>query len=134
MTTLDDAVTAGDRVTALAVAPEAIGIAGEVLQTLKRHPDRHMSDGTGHDRAGGVYVAALQRMNDNRLGCGPTWARLLLEQVARVVAEQPESPELRHLLLEVSTVAQQWVHDIDCRERELPSSPLRWGPGRGLTG
>lgn len=132
MTTLDDAVATGDRITALAVAPEAIAVAGEVLQELKQPWGiERMPDGTGHDRAI-VYVSALQRMNDNAAGNGISWARVLLEVTATVMNAKPGSPELRHALIELSAVTQRWTRDIDRRAEEVDSG-LRWGPGRGLT-
>jgi hypothetical protein len=139
VTTLDDAVAAGDRVTALAVAPESIAIAGEVLHERKRQTVRWgvqtLPDGTGHDRAI-VYVNALQRMNDNAAGNGITWARVLLEEVAEVMNEKTGSPNLRTELLQVAAVAIQWVEAIDRREKEEAEPVefgLTWGPGRGLT-
>jgi hypothetical protein len=132
MTALDDAVATGDRVTALAVSPEAIGIAGEVLQELKRPWGlERIPDGTGHDRAV-VYISALQRMNDNRSGTGLTWAGVLLEEVAAAMNEKTGSPDLRTQLIELSAVTQRWVADIDRRVRERPINPLGRGPGRGL--
>lgn len=116
---LEDAVHTSDRVTALAVAPESIAIAGEVLHERKRvsHTLGALSlpDGTGHDRAI-VYVNALQRMHANRAGLGVTWAQILLSEVSAVMNAPMGSRTLRDELLSLAAACTEWIEDIDRRE------------------
>ena len=72
-------------------------------------------DGTGDGRAG-VCVRAMQRMCDNAAGRGLTWAQVLLEEVAEVMAEPSDSENLRTELIQVAAVALRWAEDFDYRD------------------
>jgi len=121
--TLHEAVATADRVTALAVEPRTIAVAGEILHERKRVSRTlgvlSLPDGTGAPRAV-VYANALQRMNDNAAGIGVTWAQLFLTEVATVVNSPMNSRKLRDELISLAAMCTEWVEDIDQREVVQP--------------
>jgi hypothetical protein len=113
--TLDQALTAIERLPDL--DPATVGVACAIITHHAHDVDQfgtqHLPDGTGASRAE-VYAEALKRVTHRAPG-ELTWAAVLLEGVAEVVAEPAGSPDLRGKLLGLAAGVVAWVEDIDRR-------------------